>query len=256
MKITVFTSDSNRHINLINILANLCSKLYVIQEQRRSQKNYDGVDIVHKYFNNVYLAQEKIFPESEILNNKKIKLLSIKSGELSNLKLKNIAEYLESNLFIVFGASYIKGDLIKFLEKNRAINIHAGISPHYRGTDCNFWALYDNRPHLVGSTIHLLSEGLDNGPILYHAMPEININPFEYTMSSIKSAFISLSQKIEDGSIFKIEPVVQDFTKEIRFSKKKDFNSNIVEKYFRKNINLENIKFDKTLLIKPFFAKN
>ena len=70
MKITVFTSDSNRHINLINLLANLCRKLYVIQERRQSQKNYDVIDIAHKYFNNVYLAQEKIFPQNKILNNK------------------------------------------------------------------------------------------------------------------------------------------------------------------------------------------
>ena len=45
-----------------------------------------------------------------------------------------------------------------------------GISPYYRGTDCNFWALYDNNSHLVGSTIHYLSKGIDSGPILYHAI--------------------------------------------------------------------------------------
>ena len=50
-----------------------------------------------------------------------------------------------------------------------------GISPYYRGTDCNFWAMYDNNPHLVGSTIHLLTKGLDSGPILYHALSKLKL---------------------------------------------------------------------------------
>ena len=78
-----------------------------------------------------------------------------------------------------------------------------GVSPYYRGTDCNFWALYDNNPHLVGATIHMLSKGLDSGPILYHAMSNLKSNPFEYTMSTVKSAFRSIAEQIKDKSIFK-----------------------------------------------------
>jgi len=48
-----------------------------------------------------------------------------------------------------------------------------GISPYYRGNDCNFWALNDNNPHLVGSTIHLLSKGLDNG---FHVVRITNLD--------------------------------------------------------------------------------
>ncbi len=73
------------------------------------------------------------------------------------------------------------------IDKQKAINIHAGVSPYYRGTDCNFWALYDDNPHLVGTTIHLLSKGLDSGPMLYHAMSNLKTNPFEYTMSTISN---------------------------------------------------------------------
>ena len=94
-----------------------------------------------------------------------------------------------------------------------------GISPYYRGTDCNFWALYDNNPHLVGSTIHMLTKGLDNGPILYHALSNHRKDPFDYTMSTVKSAFHSLAERIKDESIFKIKPVIQKIDKQIRYSK-------------------------------------
>ena len=95
-----------------------------------------------------------------------------------------------------------------------------GLSPFYRGSSCNFWAVYDENPEFVGATIHLLSKGLDSGPILYHAMSDIKTDPFEYSMSSVKSAFHSLAKKIKDKSIFSITPLIQKLDLEIRYSKK------------------------------------
>ncbi len=147
----------------------------------------------------------------------------------------------------------IKGDLVEFLISKRAINIHAGITPYYRGSDCNFWALYDNNPHLVGTTIHLLSKGLDNGPILYHAMSNHKTNPFEYTMSTLKSAFQSIADKVSDKSIFEIKSLNQDKSKEIRYSKKIEFNDQILKTYLKKNIDLKSKDFDKNMLKDPYF---
>jgi methionyl-tRNA formyltransferase len=131
-----------------------------------------------------------------------------------------------------------------------------GVSPYYRGTDCNFWALYDDNPHLVGATIHMLSKGLDSGPILYHAMSNIKTDPFEYTMSTVKSAFHSIAERIKDNSIFDIEPVNQDKSKEIRYSKKNEFDEKIITKYFAKKINLNSKKFDNSFLKEPFFLND
>ena len=156
-------------------------------------------------------------------------------------------------MYVVFGSSYIKGELVDFLVKKKAINIHAGVSPYYRGSGCNFWALYDSNPHLVGSTIHLLSKGLDNGPILYHAMSKNKSNPFEYTMSTLKSAFQSLAIKIKDKSFFDMKPFSQDKSKEIRYTRRSDFNEKIILEYFKKKINLNCKKFNNSLLKDPFY---
>ena len=177
-------------------------------------------------------------------------------GDLNKCKINSLSDFLNSDIYVVFGSSYIKGDLIDFLVKKKTINIHAGISPYYRGTDCNFWALYDNNPHLVGTTIHLLSKGLDSGPILYHALSNIKINPFEYTMSTIKSAFHSIVERIKDNSIFRIKPIIQDKSKEIRYSRKDEFHEDILKDYFEKKIKLNDKKFDNSLLKEPFFLNN
>ena len=51
--------------------------------------------------------------------------------------------------------------------------MHTGISPRYRGTDTAFWPLYNEEPEFVGVTVHVLDEGIDSGPILRSARPEI-----------------------------------------------------------------------------------
>ena len=260
MKITLFTSNSFRHNYLINLLSNASNELWVIQECRpffsKKKDMTANSSIIEKYFQNVRKAEDLIFkkePVNKYFQN--IKTLSILYGELNNLELGVISDFLKSDIYVIFGSSFIKGDLINFLISQKAINIHAGVSPYYRGCDCNFWALYDDNPHLVGSTIHLLSKGLDSGPILYHAMSSLKESPFLYTMSTIKSAFYSISEKIKNGSIFKIIPKEQEKLYQIRYSKKSEFNKNIVRNYFQKKINLNSKKINISQLKEPYFLK-
>ena len=259
MKITLFTSNKNRHNYLINLLSEVSDELFVVQECGTIfpgiiPGHYQVSQIMKKYFENVNNAQYQLFGNSYVNNKKKnITILSMVSGDLNKCSIKSLSDFLKSNVYVVFGSSYIKGELVDFLVKQKAINIHAGVSPYYRGTDCNFWALYDDNNHLVGTTIHLLSKGLDNGPILYHAMSNLKTNPFEYTMSSVKSAFHSMAERIKDGSIFKIKALIQNKRKEIRYSKKIDFKEEIVREYFEKKINLSQKEFDHSLLKEPFF---
>ena len=259
MKITLFTSNKNRHNYLINLLSEVSDELYIIQESGTIfpgivPGQYQVSPIMKKYFEKVSNAQYHLFGNSYVKNKKKnIKILPMILGDLNQCSMNFLSDFLKSDVYIIFGSSYIKGELVDFLVKQKALNIHAGVSPYYRGTDCNFWALYDDNPHLVGTTIHLLSKGLDSGPMLYHAMSNLKSNPFEYTMSTVKSAFHSVAERIKDGSIFKIKPTEQDKKKEIRYSRKNEFNEKIVEKYFDKEININNKNFDNSLLKEPFF---
>ena len=259
MKITLFTSNQNRHNYLINLLSKICNELWVVQECGTIfpgivPGHYPLSETMKKYFEKVGNAQTKLFGNSYIDNSSgNIKILPIISGDLNKCSLTYLSKFLKSDIYVVFGSSYIKGSIVDFLIEKKAINIHMGVSPYYRGTDCNFWALYDDNIHLVGATVHMLSKGLDSGPMLYHAMSNIKTSPFEYTMSTVKSAFHSLAERIKDKSIFKIEPIVQDKLQEIRYSKKMDFNEEVLNQYFLKNIDLNTKKFNLSLLKDPFF---
>jgi folate-dependent phosphoribosylglycinamide formyltransferase PurN len=49
------------------------------------------------------------------------------------------------------------------------INLHAGITPLYRGVHGGYWALAEGRTELAGSTVHFIDEGIDTGSVIKQA---------------------------------------------------------------------------------------
>ena len=135
--------------------------------------------------------------------------------------------------------------------KKKAINIHMGISPYYKGADCNFWAIYEGNTNLVGATIQYLSKDLDNGPILFHAVNEYHSNPFIYTMLSVKSAIIAVKKYLKQKK--KVKPTSIRNPSFSKLTKKKSFNDKIIKKFFAKKITKKD--FYTNTLIRPFILK-
>ena len=88
---------------------------------------------------------------------------------------------------MVFGSSIIRGALLNFLLKKKALNIHMGVLPFYRGTDCNFWAIHDKKYKNVGASLILLSKKIDDGKIIKIFLGKLNKNKFLFTMQACKS---------------------------------------------------------------------
>ena len=259
MKITLFTANQFRHNYLINSLSGVSKELYVVQENDtlypgEVQGHYPSSDIYKNYFSNVLKAQEKLFGK-DYINAKNLKLLSLKEGDINKCSMSFLKDFLKSDIYIVTGSSFIKGELANFLIEKKALSIHMGLAPYYRGTDCNFWALFDNNPHLVGATIYYLSEGLDTGKILYHALSNIKDDPFIYTMSCVKSAFDSMVHRIKDNTILNMNPEEQNKKKEVRYSKKNEFTEKVIEEFSKKKIELNKFKFDERFYINPFILE-
>jgi len=77
---------------------------------------------------------------------------------------------------------------------------------------------------LFGSTIHLLSKGLDSGEILFHVRPKHEeCEAFDLGMEAVKSAHGVLADSISSGEILTLQPIYQDQTKEIRYTRNADF---------------------------------
>lgn len=240
MNITIFTSNNLRHNYLINTFLKKFKKVFVFQETRSLfpgdyQSHYTKSKIIKDYFKKVSLSQIKIFKKKNFsISGSNLELVTLNYGDLNLINPKEYKKFFQSDIYIIFGSSFIKGRLLNFLIKNKAINIHMGLSPFYRGTDCNFWALYDEKKNFVGATIHYLNEKLDAGRIIKYVYPTNYSNLFDFTMSTSKNVIDELAKLIYEKKIFKIKSIVQDIKKEIRYSKKNQFNDIVIKNFYKK----------------------
>jgi Formyl transferase len=236
MRITVFTSNQPRHLSLIASLASIADEVFAVQEcstvfPGQVQDFFNKSPVMQDYFSRVIAAEREVFGQVGFCP-RNVQQLALKMGDLSRLDPSALAPALASDVAIVFGASYIKGPLCNALVEKRAVNIHMGVSPFYRGSSTNFWAMCDRRPQYVGATIHLLSKGLDSGPILFHALPEAaEVDPFVHGMRAVKAAHTALVDRIRDRALFDLAPVPQDRTRELRYTRNADFTDAVAAEY-------------------------
>tara|TARA_B100001989_G_scaffold252879_1_gene236718 strand:- start:2654 stop:3385 length:732 start_codon:yes stop_codon:yes gene_type:complete len=239
MTITIFTSNSLRHNHLINLFAKKFKLNVVIETKTKKPgliKGFFKKSKAHeKYFNYVEKSEKKFFGNHQYINNVS-NTLAIQQGDLNHLNKKELKKFLKSKYYIVFGASFIKGWLLKYLIKKKAINIHMGLSPYYKGSSCNFWAIYDKNLSYVGATIHYLSSQLDGGDIIKTVKANKKYkNLFDFSMETVKRVHIKLFNLISKKHIFKIKSYKQDKSLLIRYSKNNEFNEYIVKKFLKKN---------------------
>ena len=241
MKITVFTSNQPCHLSLISGLSAIADEVFAVQECNtvfpgRVADFFRKSDTMQAYFARVIAAEEEVFGHIGFLP-ANVRSLSLKIGDLSSVDMACLSRALQSDLYVVFGASYIKPPLVDVLVDQGAINIHMGISPYYRGSSCNFWSLYDGNPDLVGATIHRLSRGLDSGAMLFHALPEREAaDPFVLGMRAVRAAHHSLIDSVRTGELLALEPVVQDRMLEIRYTRNADFNDAVAQEYLARGL--------------------
>jgi folate-dependent phosphoribosylglycinamide formyltransferase PurN len=72
------------------------------------------------------------------------------------------------------------------------INIHAGTTPRYRGVHGGFWAVYEGKPELAGTTVHIVDPGVDTGDILGQAAIEIDPHSDTYRTLPVKQYLVAL----------------------------------------------------------------
>jgi folate-dependent phosphoribosylglycinamide formyltransferase PurN len=109
---------------------------------------------------------------------------------------------LQPDIVLVNGTSLIRSGILTNIPL--VLNIHAGLSPYYRGSFCTEWALLNHDPYNIGYTIHRLSNRIDGGDILSQGRPEVSISDTARTlhMKLIKEStheLVSLLQKIAQG---------------------------------------------------------
>lgn len=236
MKIGIFTGNQPRHLALVRAMAEVADEVCLVQECKTVHTGIvadriAATDVMATYFGRMQQAERDVFGSLDF-SPPGVRHLAIRHDDLSRLDAGVLRHALNCDHIIVFGTSYIRGAVCDALVERRALNIHLGISPYYRGSACNFWALHDGRADLVGATVHNLSRGLDSGDILFHALPKAEDgDPFRFGMYAARAVIRALQQKIAEGSLAQLRGVPQDRSRELRYSRNADFNDDVAAQY-------------------------
>jgi len=235
MSVTVFTRDNARHIALVNKLVAVTNGVHaVIESSPPSVTAPPKSPVMTEYFSRVQQAENHIFGTGITLD-PRVKAQLIVAGQLNQLTQQQLAAALESDVVVVFGSSYIKGWLADALIAKNAVNLHMGISPQYRGSACNFWALFDNNPQFVGATIHRLAKSLDSGSVIQHVRPKFtDQNLFHFSMQAVATCHDALASLISNNQLETMTPQPQDSSLEIRYSKNADFTDEIAALFLKR----------------------
>lgn len=140
------------------------------------------------------IAKENFLDDTEIPKNKIRNVFSVNASETINL-LKNI----DPDLIIVSGTRIISKKVIDAVSC-RFINLHAGITPKYRGVHGTYWALANKDSENSGVTVHFVDEGIDTGNIIYQSRVLVtnDDNYATYPMLQLADGIKILKQTIND----------------------------------------------------------
>jgi len=114
----------------------------------------------------------------EILQNSNLKASEFDSNILYRVNSINSQEAIELlqkfeyDLIIINATRIISATVLDSVDK-KFINIHAGITPKYRGVHGGYWALVEDDKEHCGVTLHFVDSGIDSGQIISQAVIDI-----------------------------------------------------------------------------------
>ncbi len=135
------------------------------------------------------------FSQDEIPTDKKREVLSINDQAVVEL----LSE-INPGVVVVNGTRMISKKILTKIECP-IINMHAGITPMYRGVHGGYWSMVKNERNNCGVTVHLVDAGVDTGSVIDQAYIETDKsdNFVTYPLKQLKAGIPLLIQAVEDA---------------------------------------------------------
>lgn len=235
MNIVFFTGNSPRHKAFVNLLTKFSKKNLVISEVK---ENYYIIDnskknIIEEHFKNRLINEIDFFSENG--NYFQTDSISLPYGNASSSYVNNIIRDFNPQCAIIFGSSILKENIIQTLGNIPKINLHLGLTPYFRGSGCNFWPLYLNKPEFIGASIIELDSGIDTGDLIHQ---------FNEVFTSTDTVH-TIGNRVVEKSIIIIGEIIQGL---IKLNKYKTFP----QKKINEGLVFKNLDFKKDSLKKYY----
>lgn len=140
-------------------------KNYVVEEETPLMKEhfrqFEATE--RRYFKDIVEEHRALLKENVIKR--------IKPGTINDADNVELIRRLNPRVIAVHSTSIIRQELIQSFPQ-RILNLHAGLSPYYRGAGTNLFPFYNEELEFVGMTVHYLDAGIDSGAIILQGRPE------------------------------------------------------------------------------------
>ena len=177
MKIALFTGTAFRHKYFANtILKNYRVDLHI--RMKRGKRIIDETKFpsgpgqqLLKIHSEKQLEKEREYflPEAKkFLEAKQV----IESDDPNIPEIITAVKRNKPDIVLVYGTKLLKKNLLDVMPRN-TINLHAGLSPYYKGAATLYWPIYFMEPQYVGFTFHLIDKKIDHGDIIHQNRPKI-----------------------------------------------------------------------------------
>ncbi|MFA6279076.1 MAG: formyltransferase family protein [Candidatus Paceibacterota bacterium] len=219
MKIALITGTAYRHVYYANKIIETGNVILHIKETRSNvltdeipEHAYQESDLqLLKKHSDLRLQkeQEYFLPFAQEI------LPTPRSVEVSkeNLHSQEVIDALSESkpdIVLVYGPGLLKAPLLRVTPK-WVINLHAGLSPSFRGAATLFWPIYFMKPQFVGYTFHIIDDQIDHGAIIHQNRPPILASDTIHdlgckTIITATNDMLWLLPKIEKNTIELYEP--------------------------------------------------
>jgi len=138
------------------------------------------------------------------------RLRCIDVEKVNTATVRQLVEEIQPGCVVVSGTGIIGKKLLALAPFY--INVHVGITPRYRGVHGGFWAICENRPDLVGVTVHQIDPGVDTGAII--AQETVPVDPARDTFRTLPvkqyvAAFPLMKNAVEHALQGEVPPITR-----------------------------------------------
>lgn len=171
-RVLLLTGDARRHRAAAARLAGTVRLCGVVQEPKRpvadaSRQTPHERSVLDRHFAERDAVERRLLGEPAW---PAVERLLAPPGLLNEPDVVHWIAARRPDAVVSFGCGVLRSPLLEAFA-GRLVNLHLGLSPYYRGTATNFWALVDGRPECVGATLHETTAVLDGGPVLAQVRP-------------------------------------------------------------------------------------
>ena len=201
MRIVLLTREGKEHYFVANKLSSKINLTAIILDKRKKIKKIKRLKNLVKRYSYMHLLMRfigriisVILRDMKCKDNEMRKILGNKNfilhaGEIPVIDVDGINNHgsidlirsFKPDVLLIYGTGIIQ-DAILEIPLIGALNMHTGISPHYRGAGCSFWPLYNNEPNMIGATIHECTSDVDGGMIYSVKNADIELNDTIFSM--------------------------------------------------------------------------